>query len=97
MHKPVEDAIGYTRVTDVRATGSLATAPRPNRRSPTRQSESREQITEASVGACQRQIAEQRRRPDMERRVSVVAGFLRQGARDETFPTQVGPRTKRFS
>jgi hypothetical protein len=44
----------------------------------------------ATVGSpicsCQRQIAEQRRRPCIERRVSVTARFLRQSTGDETFP-----------
>src|SRR6185312_6370557 len=43
-----------------------------------------EKMPKASVGARQRQIAEQRSRPRVERRVSVAARFLRQSAGDET-------------
>src|SRR5665213_3627396 len=46
----------------------------------------REQIAEASVGPCQCQIAKQRRRPCVERRVSVAARLLRDGTGDIALP-----------
>src|ERR1700743_200556 len=46
----------------------------------------RKQITAASIGARQRQIAEQRRGSRVERRVSVAAGLLCESTGDVTLP-----------
>jgi hypothetical protein len=56
--------------------------------------QSRQQIVETSVGACQRQIAKQRRRPCVERRIPIPAGFLRQRAVDKALPDAGRPENK---
>jgi hypothetical protein len=48
--------------------------------------QSREKIAETSIGTRQGQIAEQRRRPCIECRISIPTRFLCQSAGDEIFP-----------